>query len=212
MPSLIIFDDAPATVQYLGSDFTIGLSNLYSFPMPLGDAAGSRRIVVGVAYMQALPVGGPVTGVTVGGVTASLVRGEPAGSMWIADVPLGTFGNIDVICGGGQQCAVAAWRLTRLRSSVPTDTDFMGSAASPSPSTVDVSVSKRGVAVGITFLNSVNNTVWAGLPEDFDILNGSGNICLSGASAAFNTAQSPLTVTSTKGGTVRPNLIVAAFR
>lgn len=211
MRKLIRFDDAPATVDYLSSALTIASSTSYTFATSFGAESSARRIAVGVGYMTA---GGFVTGVTIGGVAAMLIAlsSGTVGSIWIAHVPTGTSGNVVVTCGGGQQCGVVVWRIGRQRSSSYVDSGFVDSAATTSPSTVNLNAVKRGVVVGLVALNNNANTTWTGLTENTDIGSGSGNLCISGASEAFATDHLPLTVTATKSISTRPTLVVASFR
>lgn len=177
----------------------------------LGAAASDRFIVVGAGQRNS---GQTVSSLTIGGVSASLIKRQVGASgfnvteLWGATVPTGTTGDITVTWSASVvRCAIAVHRIVNLTSTTPTFT--VGSTTDPM--SVLINVEGGGVAVAFSY-GGVNGTnTWTGLTEDVDALVESQ--CYSAASAAFSSAQSSLSVTC--DGSIAytdPTMAVAAFR
>lgn len=206
-----------ATRTYLGftSSETDGTSYTFS-SQSLGTAQGDRRIVVAVMGRKETSSGEAPTGVTVGGVSASLVVSQQASgdrnsaSLWIAEVPSGSTGDIVVTFANTQQrCGVGWWAVYGLESSTATDT----AATATSGGSLNIDVEAGGVAFGTANSGSASATFsWTGLTEDFDGAVGTSNGFMSGASIESASASTPLSVSCTATGTSSDQYVAASFR
>lgn len=123
------------TPGWVGSNSSTSTSNPLTFPTePIGAASADRLVVVSIDHRSngANPTGG-VTGVTIAGVTAtlltfggtdaSIISGRNAVSMWIAAVPTGTTGDIVItFADAPAQTGIGVWAMTGA-SATPTDVD-----------------------------------------------------------------------------------------
>lgn len=192
-----------------GTDLTT-----YSFAgQNLGTASADRYIVAAFAHRAGA---GTPTGstVTIGGVGATFLAGVSNGTgrceLWIALVPTGTTGTISITWSAGvARCVMGAWALTSLQSSTPTATY----SSIASPMSVSANIAAGGVALAMGFANVSATATWAGLNENFDNTTADGCIG-SGASQAFATAQTGLTISMTGSSTLTPDpvFMAAVFR
>lgn len=205
---------SPAAIAFVanaadGTDLTT-----YSFAgQNLGTASADRYIVAAFAHRAGA---GTPTGssVTIGGVSATFLAGVSNGTgrceLWIAAVPTGTTGTIAITWSAGvARCVMGAWALTNLQSSTPTATY----SSTASPMSASANISAGGVALALGFANVAATATWAGLTEDFD--NTTADSCIgSGASLAFATAQTGLTISMTGSVALSPDpvFMAAAFR
>lgn len=166
-----------------------------------GVADANRKIVVGVFSSASTP---NVTSVTIGGVGATLVKKQidvNAGSeLWQADVPTGASGIITVVNGSSQGAqGIGVWAVYGAASAAH---DTGGNNTDPMVDTIDIPA--NGVCLGMGGASGGQNPthVWTNLTEDFDN-SGSGetNVSFSGASKAFDDAQTALSITMDQSAT-----------
>ena len=141
----------------------------------LGTAAGDRYIIVAV-FARDTSSGQTLTGVTVGGVAATLIANNAVTdaasrteitALAIAAVPTGTTG--DIVCtfsAAMVRCCIAAYRATGLASATPSDTDMDTSIGEDVALTIDVPVNGFVLAVATSQHNSLTET-WSGVTEDY---------------------------------------------
>lgn len=211
---------APASLAFQSQYNDSGDLSSYTFSgAALGTAAATRRIVVAVGVANSTPP--TVTALTVAGVSAAspVAQLGAAGafrvssSIWIADVPTGTTGDIVITLSGASfRCGIGVWAVYDLASSTATAT---GSSTS-STASENVNVSAGGVLIGYSCSftsGSARSYTWVGPTEDFDVAFDSNNHSNSGASAAYASAQSPLAISSTPSSAATNSAhVFAAFR
>jgi hypothetical protein len=194
-----------AEISLVDNAIDSGSATTYTFSgKTLGAAASDRIIVVGTFSTNAVKT---VSAVTIGGVSAAQVvaatnSGGEQCALWQAAVPTGTTGDIVVTWSGAEVgCGIGVWRIVGATSAAHASSGVSG--ASPLSSTLDIPA--NGVAIAYSGAASSNRTAaWTGLTEGFDA-NGvedgvnSGNH--TGASGAFATLQTGLTIQMTLSGT-----------
>ncbi|MFA5768360.1 MAG: LamG-like jellyroll fold domain-containing protein [Bacteroidales bacterium] len=178
-------------------------TNQYTYSVSFGDAAADRYIIVTAAARKA-GASTTITGVTIGGVSATEVHqntntstNTDVSGIFIAAVPTGTSGNVVVTYGATMvRSIIGVYRVTSLSSATASDTAGYISTADPT-NTLDIPAGGFAVAVALT--NSGGTTTWTGLTEDFD-----GTletfVTYSGASKSFLDAQTGLTITADFSG------------
>ena len=153
-------------------------------------AAGSRRYVV-VAVLQA---GATVTGVTIGGVTASNATGSAFDpTFYIALVPTGTTANIVVTQSASvaTTMTISVWTVSDIRSATP----VAASTSTASPAVLDLTVAARGVVVALAYPGAASVTfTWTGATSDFTQTSTSSNMPRNGAHAVAVGAGAPRTL------------------
>ncbi len=183
----------------------------------IGTAATGRRIIVGVS--SGAGSSATISSLTIGGNAATQVAfldGTVSLSMisaiYILQVDTGTTATIVVTFSGSRSsCGVGVWAAYDLQSSTAT---FTGTSSGSPPSVGSVSCNAGGVIVAqsIVYAGSTPTFTWSGLTERFDEQLVS-QVAQTGASDAFASAQSGVTVTSTPSITrTNASLSVAAFR
>lgn len=107
-------------------------ASAYIFPGPFGTAAADRYLVACITYRSGSTIN--ITGVTIGGVAASLVVSANGGTapavtveaMYIANVPAGTSGDVGVTLNGtAVRCGCKLYSLTGIASPTPIATASM---------------------------------------------------------------------------------------
>lgn len=180
----------------------------------IGTAASNRYVVAAIGIANSSPP--TISSVTIGGVSATLVT-QVTGTyertaFYIAAVPTGTTATVVVNTSGSLRCNIGLWALYDLSSATATDTD----SSTSSTGSVNLDISAGGVAIGFsnTFTSASARTfTWSNLTENFDVAYEGNNQSVSGASAAFATAQSGLTISSTpSAGVTSATHIFASFR
>lgn len=179
-------------------------SSSYSFTnVDFGEANPNRSIVVVVGTDDGTGEGN-VSGVTIGGVTATQVvsnnydysfSSRTHCSIWIADVPSGATGTVVVttdnttIC-----CGISVYRLNDLASTTAADTANSNTSSSTSLD-VDVLIDDFIIAGGMTGGAAAS---WTGVTEDHDsAVEGSNH---STASHIATSNETPRTVTGNLPG------------
>lgn len=126
--------------------------------------------------------------------------------------PTGETGTIQTTIASGNFmfCYFIMWAAYNLKDEAPTDT-FYDIPSISDPYFGNVDVKPGGVAVGYASRVGGSGFAWTGITEDLNRLGGISNAYrISGASAAFKLAQTPLNVSTTTGTIHRHAL--AAFR
>ena len=169
----------------------------------LGAAASDRIIVVGGFSTNAVQT---VSSVTIGGVSATQVvaatnSGGEQCALWQAAVPSGTTGDIVWTWSGAEVgMGIGVWRIIGATASAHASSGVTG--ASALSSTLDIP--ENGVAIAYSGSASSSRTAtWSGLSEVFDangIEDGSASGNHTGASNAFDSAQTGLTIQMTLSG------------
>lgn len=160
-----------------------------------GAEASDRYIIVGIGSRDTGSGAKTVDSVTIGGVTATIVRqaqnattNSTVGALAIAAVPTGLSGSVVVTFSEQMlRCGIGVWRIV---GHDPTAHDSDSSTATDP--TVNLDIPANGSAVGFATTGNTGATTWTGLTESFD-----GNVDgldYTGASDDFVTQQSGLTI------------------
>lgn len=158
--------------SFLQSATSTADSNSYTFSsQSLGTADADRYIVVSAIARKA-GAGFTLTGITVGGIEADIVKqvtntitNSDCAALVIAAVPTGTTGDVVVTWSTTVlRCAIGMWRLVGIESAIPYDSDS-STAADPS---VALDVLENGVAIGAGLTAASSSATWTGLTENFD--------------------------------------------
>lgn len=212
-------------VAYLASPTDIVDRSTYTFSAAsLGSAASDRVIIVAVMARSGTGTTPAVNSVTVDGISATNVgsvvqTGSSTAnhnivSMWQAEVPSGTSGDVVVVFNRTMaRCTASMYRATDISVAAPsTDSD----AVPDGTLTVSASVTEAtdGIVVGAACAGAASSATWSGLTEDADFLvegfftvtPASGTSSSSGSRAVSATFGSTGT-----GGTSGAALLVAAF-
>lgn len=113
--------------------------------------------------------------------------------------PTGTTATITASASASMQfCYWMLWAAYDLTSEVPTDTySALGLGANPAVDNIDVSAGGIIIAGCSVLASSSSGFTWSGVTEDADLTGGiSSSSRMSGGSAAYKNAQTPLVVTS----------------
>lgn len=177
-----------------------------------GAEAADRVIAVGIGGGAQTRT---VSSVTIGGISATfVVRGAGANEtseLWYASVPTGTTGTVVVNWSGAQDgCGIVVARITGA-SAAPSAS---GSDNDSDPATVSLTIPAGGVAFG--YISQRHNSgayTWTNLTEEVDEAYLAGTFFHSGATAAFETQQTGLTITGDPdtAGVRNPLLVVGAW-
>ena len=177
----------------------------------IGAAEQSRFIIVGSGQRNS---GQTIVSMTIGGVTASLIKRQVGASgfnvveLWGAYVPTGTTATISITWSSAiARCAIAVYRAVYLQSSTAVATY----SSTADPMATSINVPDGGVAVAFSYGAANTTNTWTGLTEDVDSTVESQ--CYSSASASFVAAQTSLSV-SCDGGIAfnDPAMVVAVLR
>ena len=214
----IIFSQDTQDVNYSFLQSIQDASNADSYTFSnqsLGDAASNRYIIVTVYCRRAETTPTSISGITVGGVSATVVVSQQhiatnqlLVAIAIAAVPTGTTGDVVVTFSQSQnRCVIGMYRVTGLNSATAHDT----ASSTADPTTGNLDIPAGGVAVAMSAHGFAETASWTNLDEDFDIEIES-TTC-SGASKKFNEQQTGLTITCTWSGTAaEPAGVFASWR
>lgn len=166
-------DRASSTTSFTFTSQSIGVAN------------ANRVIIVCVSGFRAGATLGTLTGVSIGGITAtriynSLFTASSRSSIWAAVVPSGTTATVVVSHGAATTCGISIYRLVTLNGSIPTIFstseqffnpgtsigDFPNTPPTTSPTNGSIGTA-RGSAV-LSFYATVEgvNPTWTGLTKD----------------------------------------------
>lgn len=206
---------ADATITYLQLTKDTADNSTYTFSaVNFGTASSDRKIIVAVSgrTLDGSSSGNVITSVTIGGVSATIsVQAQNSGNtqgIAIAAVPTGTSGDVVVVFSETMTNAdIATYSTTGISSNVA----FSTGTSTANPLTANIDVPAGGIAVALAKSDDGTATAtWAGLTERYDESDANGND-ISGASLAFATVQTGLTVSCTWTGSTRPVYAVASF-
>lgn len=204
-----------ATITYLQLTKDATDLSTYTFSsVNFSTASTDRRIIVAISgrTQDGTSSGNVISSVTIGGVSATIaVQAQNSGNVQgiaIALVPTGTSGDVVVVFSETMTNAdIATYRTTGIGSNVATS---IGTSTA-NPLTANINVVAGGVALALAKSDDGATTAtWAGLTERYDEGDANTND-ISGASDAFATTQTGLTVSCTWVSSVRPVYVVASF-
>jgi len=203
-----------ATITFL--QLTKSGTNLTTYTyssVNFGSASADRKIICAVNGQADDGGARTISSLTIGGVTATInVQISNSGSMQgicIASVPTGTSGDVVLTFSGGMGNAdIALYSTTGVGSTTATDTG----TSTAEVGTYALDVVAEGVALALSRnQDGIYTATWAGLTERYDEADGNTND-MSGASDAFATTQTNLTVSCTWSGVPsNPIFAVASF-
>jgi len=204
-----------ATITYLQLTKDATDLSTYTFAsVNFGTASSDRRIIVAIngRTQDGTSSGSVISSVTIGGVSATIaVQAQNSGNttgIAIAAVPTGTSGDVVVVFAETMTNADIA---TYSTTGVSSDTAFSTGTSTANPLTANINVEAGGIAVALAKSDDGAATAtWAGLTERYDEADANTND-LSGASSAFATTQTGLTVSCTWTSSVRPVYAAASF-
>lgn len=145
----------------------------YSFTsQPFGTAQSDRYIIVGIGWANLNPT---ISSVSIGGVSATNIatnaNANGSSALYIALVPTGTSGNVDITFSGttNLHCGIAIWSATGLTSTTAVSSGNSSASATPS---VTLTTVAGGFAVAYAHVGSnvsySNTTVpWTGVTQDW---------------------------------------------
>jgi hypothetical protein len=183
----------------------------------LGTESADRYIAIVVHARDSGATAKTIDTVTVAGISASeIVQAQGTGGtnsdlcgIFLAPVPTGTAGDVVVTFSEAVlRCAVAAFSLTGIN---PTAHDTNSSTATNPSAEIDVPAD--GVALGGGTAGSSGTSTWtAGLTERYDNSGIAGELgTWTGASDAFDTIQTGLTITIDFVSATDPVGVFASF-
>jgi hypothetical protein len=186
----------PVTVSLEDSSVSASDATEYTFSsQAFGTAATNRHIVVAIGGRS---LGATVTGVTIGGVSATeLVQNNVVSSevaIFMKAIPTGTTGDVVVTwsSGGQSRCGIGVWAVygaSITPNDTGQDTNSVGTLSD------NLNVPAGGAVIGYAYTNDSDMT-WAGVTERFDD-DVEGNNNQGGASDAFAAADATKTITVT---------------
>jgi len=190
----------PATVVFTDNNVDPANQIAYTFSsQAIGTALPTRKVVVAVGCMPSASAVRTVSTLTVGGISATLVKqvnqasgNYPAIEIWQADVPTGTTADVIVTWNAGCiRCGIGVWAVYDAASAAD---DTGNSTASPLTNTLNIPA--NGVAIGYSMSGASATHSWTNLTEKFDETV-EGGMTHSGASDAFAAEQTGLAITDT---------------
>lgn len=201
MGHLIIIDAALPVITFESASAISSTSGTHA-GMAFGTENPRRHILVALGHSS---VAAP-TDVTIGGISATLLAAAVSGfqsvraSIYIAAVPTGTSGTVQITAASQGPSAVALYSIVNLRSTTPTAT-----AISPTIGTgifdLSVAVGSHGLVVAAAFCHSSNGNpaVWTGIATI------DANATISGAESHwFSAAHDQVTSAGTASITADP--------
>lgn len=181
-----------------------------------GDAAADRSIVAVIVTRAVGTTPRTVTGVTIGGVAATIDvqkthinANQTAVAIARAVVPTGTTATVVITLSGTvARLGCALYRVTGAAMAV-TSTGDAGGSAGGAISTAAMTTAAGGVLIaGYGHGVAVDGIAWTGVTEDFDQLVGGGeSLVLSGGSTA--TTGTDVTVTATDAASAYESALAA---
>lgn len=209
----------PAEVSYTAQASNESNLTTYTFStLSFGAADSGRFMVVGV-YAAANSDFGNITGVTIGGVTATqLVQiedalGDSDFAFYGASVPTGTTGDVVVTLNAApDRCGVAVFRVVKLLSTTPTAAT--GANTGSAPVSANIATTSKGILIGFAGIeNNASTWTWTNMTEQVDTAVGSGGTSMTGASDNISVGSASLSVTATPSSPAsRQGLLLVAMR
>jgi len=194
-----------ATVDYVTSTNSTSDLSTYTFSgVSLGSTGSNRQIIVGISASVGT-AGRTISSVTVAGVSATSLVFLNSGfgdsrisSIWIANVPTGTSGDIVVTFSASMgRCGITVYAGRNLTSNTPQATNTSGTS---SPLTLSLTGTTAGFIVAQAMTQNASETfTWTGLTRNINVTVE----LLTMSSASTNRASggsATVTVTYTGGG------------
>lgn len=207
------------SLTFLGADFSQGTAS--SSRTVSGFSFGPEGALRHLAATIAINTNGSITGVTIGGVTATLVATATANltrvGIAIALVPTGASGSVVVTSNDtytSLECGLYA--LDGIVSASPEATAIDSSPLSSTSSlSLSLNVPDSGIVLGVVYQGvvsgSAGNESWSSLTENYVLSPGSYRS--SGASAQVTSPQNPLAISVTNlTGNAGRSGVAASFR
>ena len=191
------------------TDSTNGTTHTFS-SQSIGTADSNRKVVVGISYNNS-PGSITVSSVTIAGVTATSILNDVGPNsrelaIFQADVPTGTTGDIVITTSvSADSIGIGVWAVYDAAS-----TAYQTQTSTANPLTTDLDVPAGGVAIGVARSSSSSTYSWTNITEDYEQTN-EATLTDSGASAAFSSQQTNLTITPGESASNYPALAVISF-
>lgn len=207
----------PVAVSYVTRSAIESVTTSYNFgSLSIGTAAADRFVVVGISSTCDSPSTAGASGVTIGGVAATLLverADDPPDGITTAlyglSVPSGTAATIVATFASNQQrCAAAVWRMTGAESLTPR---YTSSGRSGSPISQDITIAPRGAAIALATWRTTTSGTWGGITREFTGAVGSVNDRQEGGSHETATALNALTLEITASPAIISR-VIASFR
>lgn len=172
----------------------------------IGTAAADRLIFVATYRSTA-------TGVTVGGVSATLVASSSDLRLWSAPVPTGTTATISVTETGFGEEMIEVWAAYNYNSSTPFATATYSAGANAFTHSCNVNTPANGFVVGVASSSTVGATsaTWAGITLDNTNFMAAKDSCQSAASVETISASTPLSITTTWAVSALAEMITVSY-
>lgn len=215
------FPVAAPTLEYIGTSSanTSGDTTHTHSSVSIGEASDDRLVVV-VAHATRQSTDNPnLTGVTIGGVSATIVRNQKTAtssssycSISSLLVTSGTTADIALVFDDNMtRSRLGIYVLRGLNSTTAYDNAGYSNTSSGTVSTADIDVQEKGIIIaGMTLFISSSFT-WSGVTEDYDQVIVSGSHT-GGANLSDATAEINRTITCTSGSNDRRCMAVASWR
>lgn len=161
-----------ATIAYASTAVDANALTEYTYAgQGIGTAAANRKVVVAAAIISSTSVVRTVSAMTIGGVSATLVKQVNAASgnypsleIWQAVVPTGTTGDIVVTWSGdAARCGIGVWAVYGAKSAAH-DTGF----STASPLTDSLIIPSGGVGLGAAMSGGGATFLWENMTEQYD--------------------------------------------
>jgi hypothetical protein len=204
---------AAATVTYVGQTTSAADLSSYTFASTaIGVADADRTVVVSVASRKAGATT-TITGVTVGGVSATelvqqanTITNTCVVGLYAIDVAAGTTATIVVTFGASMvRCGIGVYRCTGI-STTPNDSG----GTTTNGATVALDVTSGGAIIGVGTTATSTTYTWSGITETFEEAVGAELQTHSGAAAAFVSA-STVNCSATAGSVLEPSMAFASW-
>jgi len=207
--SAALLPDASVTYAAQTSSTTAGSSFSFS-SVAFSSTASDRLIVVSVGATAANQR--TVSRVTIGGVSATGYENANRlrhGSLWVAAVPSGTTGTVDVnFSGSVDNCHIGVWALYGISSAVPRESNQVSGSYTNNSSTLNTA--KGGVSIAAAVSAGAVTITWTGLTENFDLQVSSE--MRSGASLVETVSDAAKAVSWTQSSSTNTTVTLATWR
>jgi hypothetical protein len=206
-----------ATISFTDSSVQSGAATTFTFStQAFGSADATRIVVVGTASEDNGATDANITSMTIGGVAATQIvqatNSTEHVEIWAAAVPTGTTGDVVInYSADAFSVGIGVWALYNAQI---TNTDE-GTDTDSNPATFALDIAAGGVALACVCQRSNTNPTftWTNLTENYDEFVVTSDTWMTGASAAFASAQTNLSIEalSTQAGVRSPCMAVASF-
>jgi hypothetical protein len=188
-------------ISYITSASSTSDLTTYTFSsVSFGNANDTRRIFVCLTTQGG--GSGTVTSLTVGGVSAEKLYGEPSAAIrmevWVAAVPTGTTGNIVVNWSTTKSYTdIHVYRAINLLTNTPTSTIFVSTTSNPVSLAMDLAVNDPGFVLSSVMTRANVDVTWTNATEGADAFYDGG---VRHATASQNIIPTSSTYTVTAAG------------